>query len=432
MKASPSIGASGRRQGVSGRLHLPSLTLRGISGAFQAILLCLAIALLFVTENLQPSSTCGLFWMFLVLLGHASSRPWSLAVLGMLMLNVRQVMLDEGTIPSSHMDMVLMVAAFLCGYGRSRGWWLRTMGAVAVGILIGVSGNFQVVFDFVRFGIEYHALALTKNQTALLAGLAVLCGGTSLAASRNLWTRLLFAGSLCASLLLLRAADSRAGIAMLLVALLLSALLLWGRRWMEVVRSGNPLLRHKKIFIAAGLLLLALTIGVSVLIKSSHDSMLPAGLDQMYGEENLENDASRIRVYSCYLGLPFTGNNRFIYGVGYGSAMKGMCTAAEVGRSLSHAHNLILQIWAETGLVGALFLLPSLSWILWRVIKNISKADRSPSPLLLFSGSAFVFYLLLFNMVELGMIKVPVLMALFGTFLAAPFSSTLLGEEPSL
>ncbi|CAK6686684.1 O-antigen ligase family protein [Synechococcus sp. BA-124 BA4] len=428
MKARPSIGAGGR-QGVSDFLRMPSLSLRGISGVGQAILLCLAIALLFVTENLQPSSACGLLWMFLVLVGHASSRPWSLAVLGMLMLNVRQVVLDEGTIPSSHMDMVLIVAAFLCGYGQRRGWWLRTMGAVAVGILIGVIGNFQVVFDFVRFGIEYHALALTKNQTALLAGLAVLCGGTSLAASRNLWTRLLFTGSLGASLLLLRAADSRAGIAMLLVALLLSALLLWCRRPMEAVRSSNPLLRHKKIIIAGGLLLLALAVGLSVLIMSSPDPMLSAGLYQMYGEENLENDASRIRVYSCYLGLPFTGNNRFIYGVGYGSVMRGMCPAEAVGRSLSHAHNLILQIWAETGLVGTLFLLPAMSWILWRVIKNMSKADRSPSLLLLFSGSAIVFYLFLFNMVELGMIKVPVLMILFGTFLAAPFCSTLLVRE---
>jgi len=101
----------------------------------------------------------------------------------------------------------MMVAAFLCGYGRCRGWWVRTMGAVAVGTLIGVGGNLHVVLDFARFGIEYHALALTKNQTALLAGVAVLCAGTTLAASRFWATRLLFGASFGASLLLLKAAE---------------------------------------------------------------------------------------------------------------------------------------------------------------------------------------------------------------------------------
>lgn len=265
MRASPSL-TTGHGEGVAVPRLVPSLTLTGLSRAGQALFLGLAITLLFVTENLQPSSACLLSWMGLALLGQGSSRPWSLAVMGMLMFNVRQVMLDEGTIPSAHMDVVLMLAAFLCGYGRSRGWWLRAMGAVAVATLIGVSGNLEVVFDFARFGIEYHALALTKNQTALLAGFAVICALTSLAASRTWWTRLLFGGSLAASLLLLKAADSRAGIVMLLVALSLSALLFWGSRCMAVGRRGVTLLRHNKAVIAAGLLLLALAIGLAVLI----------------------------------------------------------------------------------------------------------------------------------------------------------------------
>jgi len=133
---------------------------------------------------------------------------------------------------------------------------------------------------------------------------------------------------------------------------------------------------------AASLLLLALAIGLMALIGSSPDSMLPLGLDQMYGEENLENDASRLKVYSCDLGLPFTGNNRFIWGVGYGSAMRGMCSADDVGRNLSHSHNLVLQIWAETGLVATLFLVLASGWILLRVLKTLGMADRSPAALL--------------------------------------------------
>ena len=101
--------------------------------------------------------------------------------------------------------------------------------------------------------------------------------------------------------------------------------------------------------------------------------------------------------------------------------MKRGCGAPEIGRSLSHSHNLLLQVWAETGISGALFALGSLGWILARIVGNTRGVVSGSARLMLFGSSAYVFYLLLFNMIELGMVKVPLLMFLFGLFLAAPF-----------
>ena len=391
-----------------------------LSGWLQGLLLLLAVALLFVVDDLQLSSACVLLWMLLALIEQAKARPWSLAILGIVALSVRPLILDEGPLPSSHTDYVLMVAAFLCGYGRGPRWWLRCGSVVALATLIGVVLNLEVVGDFARFGIEYHLPPLTKNQTGLLAGFSSLTALISLLASHRWRGRLVFSLALAAGLLLLAASDSRGGIVMLVMGCLLAALLLFRAELLARLRRllGTP--AWLRIGLAIALAAVLLTGWVSW-----HGLQDPRGLQtrlaDVYGEENLENDSSRLRVYQCYLGLPFTGNNRFIWGIGYGNAMKRGCGAPEIGRSLSHSHNLLLQVWAETGISGALFALGSLGWILARIVVNTRGVVSGSARLMLFGSSAYVFYLLLFNMIELGMVKVPLLMFLFGLFLAAPF-----------
>ena len=411
--------------------------LAALSALLQSILLMASIVLLFCTQDRQISSACVMAWLLIALLERPSPRPWSMAIAGMLMLNVRQVILDEGTLPASHMDGVLIIAAFVCGHRRSSFWWARCAACVAIAVLIAVVINLEIVFDFAWFGIEYHAQALTKNQTALLAGLGSLCALFSLQNAQRWSGRGLYGMALLANLVLLRAADSRAGVLMGVVALGLAGLLAergrlvqWASKLARGVRRATPLL-------CVALLILMIASALTLWLPSGLGPTLPTSLDHWYGEENLENDASRLKIYSCYLGLPFTGNNRFIWGVGYGNAWSRLCTAKEVGRSLSHSHNLVLQVWAETGILGVAFLLTSLAWILLRVILNSmrlsgkrpSQITQESSQLFLWSSGSYVYYLLLFNMVELGMVKVPLLMFLFGLFLASPFQ--LDGRRPS-
>ena len=92
-----------------------------------------------------------------------------------------------------------------------------------------------------------------------------------------------------------------------------------------------------------------------------------------------------------------------------------------IGRPLSHAHNLLLQIWGDTGAISSAFVLVCLGLMLRRLWQN-GKDFHTKNLAGLATSSAFI-YLLGFNMVELGMMKVPILMALFGYFLASIFYS---------
>jgi O-antigen ligase len=387
----------------------------------QLLLLALAILLLFQSNDLRASNGLVLLWLVLALLRLPQDRPWSLMLLGLLLLNVRGVVLNEGPLPVSPVDYLFMVAAFLSGYDRSRAWWFRQASVVALATLIGVLLHLEVVVDFARFGIEYALAGLTKNQTALLAGLASLCSAIGWLAYRTTALRILHGLAWAASALLLRAADSRAGVGMASLAVLLAALVVYagtlrdlGRRW-GFRRLAPPIL----ITLAA---VLALGAGLWWTHQQAHLAT-QGGIGSLYGEENLENDAARLQLWGCYFGLPFTGENRFIWGAGYEKAWRVWCNAEKLGRPMSHAHNLILQVWGENGIAGAGFLLGWLGWIGSRAVRNARGLSTGGDPVIVFASSALLIYLIGFNLFELGMMKVPLLLFCFGLFLASPFFS---------
>ena len=68
------------------------------------------------------------------------------------------------------------------------------------------------------------------------------------------------------------------------------------------------------------------------------------------------SDVGRLMAYECFAALPFTGNNRFIYGVGFDRVGE-LCQVEFQGLTLDHAHNLYLQIWASTGVLGVVGML---------------------------------------------------------------------------
>jgi O-antigen ligase len=391
----------------------------------QSVLLGVAILLLFQSTDLRDSNLLIVVWLVLALLRRAEARPWSLLVLGLLVLNTRGVVLDEGPMPVSPVDYILMVAAFLSGYGRSQAWWLRQASVVALATMVGVLLHLEVVVDFARFGVEYSIAALTKNQTALLAGLALICSVVGGLACRPPLLRLLHGIALVAAALLLRAADSRAGLGMACLALLGAGLVVLATPLRALGRRGPGRLRPPLLLVCAALL----AAGIGLWLFAHHQggqgvAPIEDGIvGQMYGQENLENDAARLNLWGCYFGLPFTGDNRFIWGVGYEKAWRVWCNAEKLGRPLSHAHNFILQVWGENGVAGALFVLSWLGWIVSRAIGNARRLSLEGNPVMVFACLALITYLIGFNLFELGIMKVPLLLFCFGLFLASPFYS---------
>lgn len=404
-----------------------------ISDAF----LVVAVVLLFIEDGKRYSAGATTLWLSIETLRLSGARPWSLGALSILALNVRGIVLEDGPTPVSHMDYVVIIVAFLVGFGRDAAHWRRTAALVSGACLLGVLRNAEVIFDFAWWSIEYQAQSLTKNSTALLAGLGALSGVMAALLSLHQWRWWLpMIPCILASLVLAKATTSRAALGLVPLALLLAGLLISRDRLSSAFRTRLSALPPS---VRRGLGLTAMVVTVSlVAIALVMEITAPGGLlrwfSGLYGAENIASDIGRLRVWECYLGLPFKGENRFIYGVGFQNSWQIWCTPEVTGRFLTHSHNILLQIWAENGVLPFSLILVLLVLMIRRVLRNTAQRSdqgrsREMSGALAFSSTAMFLYLIGFHMVELGMMKVPLLTAMFGYFLGSVYPAVKPGQR---
>lgn len=369
-----------------------------------------AITALFLDTGSRVSAGLTTVWIGIEALLRTRDLPWSWGLLAIVLLNIRGIVVGDGAQPVSHMDYVLIITSFLLGFGRSAKSWQRSAALCCIACGVGVLLRFEIILDFARWGIEYQAPTLTKNQTALLGGFASSCGVMALLLSRNRhwWPLLIPSTGLC--LLLSYATTSRAALALTPLSAALALSISWREPIAHLLKSWLERHWRRMCWVLAGTMMAALASAQRFL-----SAPVATQLAAMYGRENLENDLGRLKVYSCYAELPFKGENRFFYGVGYQNSWQKWCTPEVLGRQLHHAHNLLLQIWGDAGAVPTVFLLICFSLILIRIWRNsLTLSWRTNTGVL----SVFI-YISLFNMVELGVLKVPALMASLGYFMSA-------------
>ncbi|MFM7676993.1 MAG: O-antigen ligase family protein [Synechococcus sp.] len=405
------------------------MTLMRRIGLATPLVLALAIAstgLLQGSERL--SAALSLSWVVLcigqqLLATPETSRIWPTALLAILLLNVRGIVLGEGPRPVSHMDYVLLIAAVLAGCGQSRQYWRSTLSGLCMAVASCGLWQATTVWHHLNSAEGGYRLGfLLINQTALLVGLGCVSGWAALqlwrtplgceapapAASRR-WIRLALALGSGGCAVMALATHSRAGVGLIPISLLIAWVLHQGR--CHRVELGHWFRRRG----LASAVVLALLVGAPLVwLASPQGQGLRHNVAALYGAENRTSDQGRLQLWRCYAGLPLSGNNRLIYGVGYGKARE-LCPVRLPGRTkpLSHAHNLPLQVWAEAGGLGLVMLLVGAVLLGRRLLAQQGLPQAQAMAL-----SAPLIYGLLFNLLELGVLKVPLLTVLFGTVLS--------------
>ena len=405
-------------------------------GMATPLLLALAIASTgLLSDSERLSAGLSLSWVVLsigqqTLTARRTNRLWPVALLVILLLNVRGVVLGEGPRPVSHMDYVLLIAAVMAGHDQTLERWRSTLSSLCFAVAsCGMWQSKTVWHHLTNSDVGYRLGFLLINQTALLAGLGCVCGLAALQlwrkpqnfhitnvdrgrapGSRLVQLGLAMASGGCAVMAL--ATHSRAGTGLiplsLLVAWTMQQLMqhrakicgwLW-RRWMTVG------------------LIAALLVGTPMIwLASPQGPGLRQNIASLYGRENQISDRGRIDLWRCYFGLPFSGSNRFLYGVGYESTREMCPIRLQLPRQgnpmkpMSHAHNLPLQVWAESGSLGLGMLLIGALLLGKRLLSQQLNTHAT-------TVSAPLIYGLFFNLFELGMFKVPLLMVLYGTVMS--------------
>ncbi len=138
------------------------------------------------------------------------------------------------------------------------------------------------------------------------------------------------------------------------------------------------------------------------------------------------SDLGRLMAYDCFSRLPFTGNNRFIYGVGF-DRVKELCQVDFQGLILDHAHNLYLQVWASTGILGILAIILLVVFLVqqYKIAYTHMPCDLQSC------WQAVCIYTLAQGFFDASLLHWPVTLMVTGIFLGIPLSFRSLSFRPN-
>jgi hypothetical protein len=357
-------------------------------------LLLPAAALTFLLP-LNPiiSSVFATSWTMAQLLLAPDEKRWALWPMAfVLLVMARTWWLNEMPHPASGQDLLILVASFLAATAVGKRRWPLLL-ALPLGIL-------PVLISQIGPKPWTPNPLVGANQGAYLLGLILIIAiGWLCQKSKTWWVTATASSSAVLALLLIWQTASRAA--------LLSCFLAIG-----FVFLRERAKRKEKTLPAIVLLTTISLVGLGIkqLIRPSTTGI--PGL-------NPSSDLGRLLIGKCYLSLPLTGSNRFLYGVGF-ERPKDFCHQLINNGVADHAHNLYLQLWANTGILGLL----GLGFAIYLLVNKLRFTEDQLDPLLRRIGMAALVYTLLQGCFDISLLHWPVTQVFTGILLAIPFSKT--------
>ena len=354
------------------------------------LLLPAAIILFLMPINPVISSMPASLWVMLQLAFAPAEKRWALWPMAFVILaTARTWWLHEMHNPASSEDILLVVASFLAASWVSASRWNLLLKLLLIPLPL-ISMNLGsppwTVNSFVG-----------RNPNAYLIGLvAVISICMLFDQHKNKIDYVIPIIASILSILLLWQAQSRAGIIATAAAI-------------GIVKLKDEYLRGR--FLKAFTITAVASIAMLISLKFMRPSTVinAAGID-------IKSDLGRLQIQNCYIKLPFSGNNRFIYGIGFEHKDK-FCKDEVITGVLEHAHNIYIQIWANAGIIGLIGMLLFLALLIaqWR------KKDKYLNPTLKRVGLAILIYVLLQGAFDASIIYWPVTQVFTGILLAIPF-----------
>ena len=362
------------------------------------LLLPCSIAVFLLPLDPRLSTLPIAVWLIVQLItADHSSKLLQWSWLALLLFSVREWWFNHPPHPASIIDGLLLISAIICASTVSPERWNRLLVLPAVGflpLLATFSSKPWTPNPFVG-----------PNQAAYLFGLffSIISIWLFVKFQRS-WLLLAVSPFSLLLFIFLWQTGSRAA----LVSALVSCLVVFVSRQMKKKNFW------KSVGFIGGILIAVYLLRVIF----SNNSSLP-GL-------KTGSDLGRLMAYECFAALPFTGNNRLIYGVGFDRVGE-LCQVEFQGLTLDHAHNLYLQIWASTGILGV----TGVFLIIFLVLRKYSSVQGlMPEPICLCWQTASI-YILAQGFFDTSLLHWPLIIVYTGIVVGIPYSFKLLPSERS-
>jgi O-antigen ligase len=270
-------------------------------------------------------------WILIRLVQGSDKQNWRWIFVTLALLNAGLIIGDRDVKPGGASDYLIIALSFTAGFQRSRSHWKRSLawiGSCALPLLIAclsAGGNLiQLNSSFTGFNI---------NRVGYLSALLTIINYSLFRSASSLRPKVAYAVLLTASTTATFLTESRAAIAVPVIAIAID--LAAGIRLSKTARVAA--------FIAA----------ISLMLTSFHQWYTNPG-----GPATLMADSNRIATIECWVKRTTRTTQSTILGLGYGKTAQFSCGPEQVdaikGRNtpLAHSHNVYVQLFAETGLVG--------------------------------------------------------------------------------
>ena len=328
-------------------------------------------------------------WLIIqLIIADHSSRLLQWSWLALLLLSLREWWFNNPPHPASIIDGLLLISAIVAASTVAPERWDRLIALPAIGFLpliFIISSKPWTPNPFVG-----------ANQAAYLFGLCVSILSVWLVDGprRSLDYLIRFFLGLLAFVFLWQT-GSRAALISSSVAFL--------------VTIAIHKLSKQSFWRSFGIMFVAASFVYLLRVFFSSDSSLP-GL-------KAGSDLGRLLAFQCFAGLPFTGNNRLLYGGGFDRVAE-LCQVDFQGLTLDHAHNLYLQIWASTGLLGSL----GFGLLVYLLVKQYNSIEHRINIQLRMCWLACLVYTVSQGFFDLSLLHWPVTLIYTGILLGLPYS----------
>lgn len=368
--------------------------------------LLLPVAILFYLMPFDPliSSLVSLTWLIKSQILCDKNSRWAMWPMAFLILALaRTWWLYEMPHPVAGQDILIIIASFMatCRMKGNKLEMLLKINLLALPI-VWIAGINQNMMQGILLRAPWVPNFMAgKNQCAYLIGLLLIISVCWLWSSKSSKKEKITSGLMAAiATIMLWQLQSRAALITAFMALAIVFIIQQAK--------GGKIAKSIGVCVALGA-----TVILSIKLMRPNSVITPFGFD-------FYSDLGRLQIQECFANLPLTGNNRFIYGVGFERGGL-FCKQEVISGVLDHAHNLYIQLWANSGILGIGGLLLCLIMIFskWNQIYR-----KESSSFLIMVGIAGTAYTLIQGVFDASILYWPLLQTLTGVLLAVPWTAS--------